>query len=169
MQNLIGGRVRFQLLLKILISQRGLHFRAPAPVQLFQYPAFDIDRIALVQPEIAPRRVRYEVPRPGVGHLMGDERHQTFVAGDNSRRGKGQPGILHTAERETGRQHEYVITPPAVRPVKPLGRFEHFLHVGKLGARLLHKRWFSPNSRAWTSRLEYKVAYGERDQVGGIG
>ena len=43
---------------------------------------------AFVQPDAAPGLVADQVPRPGMGKLVGDQRYQAAIAGEDSRRNK---------------------------------------------------------------------------------
>ena len=79
------------------------------------------DGEALVQPEVAPRRVGHEVARPRVRQLVRHHRHERVVAGQHRRRQEREARVLHAAVRERRRQHEHVVAAPAIRPVQRLG------------------------------------------------
>ena len=96
---------------------------------------------------------------------MGDQRHQRAVAGQDGGRHEGEAGVLHPAVGEAGRQHEQVVTAPAVGPVETLGRLHHLLDVGELPRRLLDDRRLGVHARPLTDGAELEVADAEGDQV----
>ena len=146
-------------------TEHRLHRRALRPVHRLDDAALQVDREALVQPEVAPGGVGHQVPGPRMGQLVGHQRDQAPVAGQDRRRREGQPGVLHAPEREAGRQHEQVVALPAVGAVQPLGRRQHRLGVGELVRRRLHHGRLGVDAGPRAERTEREVAGGQRDQV----
>ena len=57
--------------------------------------------------------------------LMGDECHETFVAGENRRRNETEARIFHATKRKARWQDQQVVAIPAIRTVNVFGNFEH--------------------------------------------
>src|SRR5688572_238652 len=98
--------------------------------------------------------------------LMSDQRDQAFVSSNDRRRGKCQPGILHSAIREAGWQDQQVVTTPAIGAVEFLGGSQHLLCVFEFLRRLRRHGWLGIHARARTELCEFEVAHGQSDQIG---
>lgn len=100
-----------------------------------------------------------------MGQLVGDQRHERAIAGNDRRRGEGQPRILHAAEGKRRRQHQEVVAAPPIWSEQRLGRLHHLFEVGELERRSLQRRRLRVHAAARAERLEMDVADGQRDEV----
>ncbi|MNJ28799.1 hypothetical protein D3C77_233480 [compost metagenome] len=98
--------------------------------------------------------------------LVRHQRHQRAVAGDDGRGGEGQPGVLHAAEGEAGRQDQQVVTAPAIGAVERLGRVDHLRRRLQLPLGGLQLARLGPHAGARVERGEGQVAHGDGDQIG---
>ncbi len=142
-----------------------LHHGAFGAEDALHDPVLEIDGETLVEPEVAPRRVRHEVAGPRVRQLVRDQGHERLVPRDHRRCRESEARILHPAEREGRRQHEHVVAAPAVRTEQVLGRADHRFGVLELGVRALDHRRFGPDAAARRNWAEREVTARERDQV----
>ena len=97
--------------------------------------------------------------------LVGDQRHQRSIPGDDGGRGERQAWILHPAEWKRRRKHEQVVAPPAIRARQPFGGFHHPLHIDELRGGAIQPRGLGVDGGAGTDRLVRDVADRQRDQV----
>ena len=122
---------------------------------------------AFVQPDIAPGPVADQVPGPGMGKLMGDQRNQAAIAGDHGRRDERKPGIFHAAIRKAGRQDQQIITAPLVVAIHFGCRIQHILGIGKLMSRRRQDFRFGINTGLRPQWRKENIADGDRQQVAG--
>jgi hypothetical protein len=72
---------------------------------------------ALIEPEVVPGGIGYEVTTPAMSQLMGYEAHQRPVAGDDGGGEEGKPWVLHASYGEAGWQHQHIVPAPAIGTV----------------------------------------------------
>ena len=102
-----------------------------------------------------------------MGELVRHQRDQRAVAGQDRRRGEGQPRVLHAAVGVARRQDEEVVAPPFVGAVELLGGGDHLRRVGELPGGAFDHRRQRVDAAVRPQRAEVDVPHGERQQVGG--
>ena len=107
-----------------------------------------VSRHALVEPDVAPRRVGREIARPAVREFMRDEADEALVADDEGRGEKRHVGVFHPPVREGRRQDEHVVTAPAIGSVKRFGGAHHLLAVAEFGGGGVERGWLGPDASA---------------------
>ena len=135
-------------------------------VQNFEDAGRDVGGEAFIEPPVLPRCVGYQVARPAVRQFVGDQVDQAAVARDHGRRQEGQAWIFHAADRERRRQHQHVVTPPAIRAVQRFGGGHHFFGVGQFvfGGLDPFRLGVHAGARAELAVIEFADA--DRQQVG---
>ncbi|TYZ62593.1 hypothetical protein PybrP1_013030 [[Pythium] brassicae (nom. inval.)] len=98
--------------------------------------ALEPQRPALVEPHVAPRAVRHEVPGPRVRDLVGHGVRERPVARQQRRRHEHKARVRHAAVRERRREAHEVAPRPHVR----LGRDGLCVRQERLGLRELVRR-----------------------------
>ena len=100
-----------------------------------------------------------------MGQLMGNQRDQRPIAGDDRGRDEGEPGVLHPAQGEAGRQHQDVVASPTIRSEVPFAGGDHCFDVGKFAGGRFEHTGLGPDARAPAQRMKFQVSDGQRNQV----
>ncbi|MNX15183.1 hypothetical protein D3C86_450260 [compost metagenome] len=166
-QGLVGRAHVLHLGEQIVLVDLALHLGHLLAVQRLGDAALHVGGETFVEPDVLPAGVGHQVARPAVRQLMGHQGDQRLVAHDHGRGGEGQARVLHAAERERRRQHQHVVTTPAVLAVELLGRTDHLLGVFELLGGLADHGRLGPHAGAAGDRLEHQVTGGDGQQVGG--
>ena len=163
--DLVLGRVVLQLVAQVGQAEDRLHLGAIGPVEVLDDPPLEVGGEPLIEPEVAPGGVGHQVAGPRMRQLVRDQRDQRAVARQDRRRGEGQLGVLHPAEREARGQHQDVVAAPPVRAEPLLDRADHRLGVAELvRGRVEHAR-LGPDAGPRAERAERQVADRHRDQI----
>ena len=111
-----------------LVAQCAQHFADVTTIDGFHDALLEVNCEAFVEPEVVPCCVGDQISAPAVGQLMGHQRDQAPITGNDGWSGKRQPWIFHSAEREGGWQYQEVIALPCILPVEFFCGNQHVLH-----------------------------------------
>ena len=155
-----------QLVAQVDHAEDQFHVGAIAAVEVLDDPVLEVGREPFIEPEVAPGGVGHEVAGPRVGQLVGDQRDEGTVAGQDRRGREGQAGVLHPAEREARGQDQDIVPAPSVGAEPLLDRADHRLDVREFVGGRLEYAGLGPDARAGAQRLEGQVAHRQGDEVG---
>jgi len=152
-----------------LVAQGGEHFTHVPAVDGLHDPLLEVDREALIEPEVIPCGVGHEVAAPGVGEFVRHEGHEGAVSGDDGRGGKRQARVFHSAKGEGRRKDEQVIALPGIRAVKVFCGDQEVLHFGEFIGGLVNQVGRGVHCAALADGPVLHFADGQREEVGGDG